>query len=180
MPNRNVLLTGARWGVGNGPTPDDAERARPAGRAKESQEETDHATGGCGRDRSQRAASAAHAAESETARRSSSDSLWAGPAIEPEDCRGSAVQSGRNPQPGRVSRIWTDFGGRVLSQAPRCAGEPRNRARLDDGSQVVASQGQARRQSTYVASTAQPLRRTACNGTPASTIGWKAAVQSCI
>src|SRR6185437_5010796 len=33
VPNRNVLLTQARWGVGNGPTPDDAERARPAGRA---------------------------------------------------------------------------------------------------------------------------------------------------
>src|SRR3954449_10933310 len=33
VPNRNVLLTEARWGVGNGPTPDDAERARPAGRA---------------------------------------------------------------------------------------------------------------------------------------------------
>ena len=27
VPNRNVLLTQARWGVGNGPTPDDAERA---------------------------------------------------------------------------------------------------------------------------------------------------------
>jgi Domain of unknown function (DUF4372) len=29
--SRNVLLTRARWGVGNGPTPDDPERARPAG-----------------------------------------------------------------------------------------------------------------------------------------------------
>ncbi len=29
--SRNVLLTEARWGVGNGPTPDDTEAARPAG-----------------------------------------------------------------------------------------------------------------------------------------------------
>lgn len=28
MPSRNVLLTRAGWGVGNGPTPDDTERAR--------------------------------------------------------------------------------------------------------------------------------------------------------
>src|SRR5947209_1434642 len=39
VPNRNVLLTGARWGVGNGPTPDDTEGTRPAGCAEESQEE---------------------------------------------------------------------------------------------------------------------------------------------
>src|SRR5947209_19272542 len=30
VPNRNVLLTEARWGVGNGPTPDGTEGARPA------------------------------------------------------------------------------------------------------------------------------------------------------
>src|SRR5437764_11953555 len=32
VPNRNVLLTEARWGVGNGPTPDETEGARQAGR----------------------------------------------------------------------------------------------------------------------------------------------------
>src|SRR3954471_13743637 len=44
VPNRNVLLTEARWGVGNGPTPDDTEGARPAGRAGESQKKDHHAT----------------------------------------------------------------------------------------------------------------------------------------
>ena len=68
VPDRNVLLTEARWGVGNGPTPDDTEGARPAGRAEESQEEDHHAAGSRRRDRSQRTASAAHAAEAETAR----------------------------------------------------------------------------------------------------------------
>ena len=38
VPSRNVLLTGARWGVGNGSTSDDPERARPSGGAEESQE----------------------------------------------------------------------------------------------------------------------------------------------
>jgi hypothetical protein len=35
VPDRNVLLTRAGWEVGNGPTPDDAEGARPTGRAEE-------------------------------------------------------------------------------------------------------------------------------------------------
>jgi hypothetical protein len=60
VPNRNVLLTGARWGVGNGSTPDDTEGARPNGRAKESQEETDYAEASGRRGKCQRAAPAAH------------------------------------------------------------------------------------------------------------------------
>src|SRR4051812_15197501 len=67
-PNRNVLLTEARWGVGNGPTPDDTEGARPAGRAEESQEEANRPEAGGG-DRRERAASAAHAAELKGTRR---------------------------------------------------------------------------------------------------------------
>src|SRR5947209_13295503 len=74
VPSRKVLLTEARWGVGNGPTPDDTERARPAGGAKENQEEADHPEAGSRRDRCQRAAGAASTAQSERARRSSGDS----------------------------------------------------------------------------------------------------------
>src|SRR5947199_8541954 len=81
VPDRNVLLTGARWGVGKGPTPDDAERARPAGSAEESQEEADHAKGSGGRDRSERAASAAYAAGVEAAWRPSGGACGARPAL---------------------------------------------------------------------------------------------------
>src|SRR5947209_10534097 len=79
VPNRNVLLTEARWGVGNGPTPDDTEGARPAGRAEESQEEANHPEAGGGGDRRKRAASAAHAAELKGTRRQSRSSSRAWP-----------------------------------------------------------------------------------------------------
>jgi len=164
VPDRNVLLTGARWGFGNGPTPDDAERARPAGSAEESQEEADHAKGSGGRDRSERAASAAYAAGVEAAWRPSGSACGARPALEPEDCRRGGVPSDRHPQPGCVSRIWTDFGGRVLGEEARHRCEPGNRARLDDRRQTVASEGQARGQSAYLACTPQPLRRTSAMG----------------
>src|SRR3954447_26667606 len=164
VPNRNVLLTEARWGVGNGPTPDDTEGARPAGRAEESPKEADHATGSGSRDGSQRAASTSHAEEPETAWRQSGCACRTRASLEPQNRGRSAVQSDRNPQPGGVSRIWTDFGGRVLGQATRCACKSRNRAGLDDVGQAVASEAQARRQSLHLATTAQPFRRTGAMG----------------
>src|SRR6185437_7920145 len=116
VPNRNVLLTQARWGVGNGPTPDDAERARPAGGAKESQEEADYAEAGGRGDRRKRAAGTAPAASPAKARRSSGDSRLTGPAVEPEDCREEARTSNPDPEPGRVPRLWADASSRVSGQ----------------------------------------------------------------
>src|ERR1700693_2001989 len=88
VPSRNVLLTVSGWGVGNGPTPDDAEGARPAGRAEESQEETDHAEASGRRNRCKRAASATHVAEPEGAWRQGGNSRRARAAIEPKACDG--------------------------------------------------------------------------------------------
>lgn len=48
--SRKVLLTLAGWGVGIGPTLDEAERARPASGAEESQEEANHAAASRRRD----------------------------------------------------------------------------------------------------------------------------------
>ena len=180
VPNRNVLLTQARWGVGNGPTPDDAERARPAGCAEENQEEANYATRSCGRDGRQRAAGAADAKGAQRARRQGGSACRARAQIEPKDCRRGAVQSRRDPEPGRVSRIWTDVGGRILGQAPRHACEPRNGARLDGGSQVVASKAEARRQSAYLASTAQPLRRTGAMGHQRARLAGRPRPRGCI
>src|SRR3954468_808051 len=76
VPNRNVLLTEARWGVGNGPTPDDTEGARPAGRAEESPKEAEHPMGSGSRDGSQQTASTSHAEEPQTAWGQSSCACW--------------------------------------------------------------------------------------------------------
>ena len=44
VPDRNVLLTGSRWGVGRtGSSDDDAAGSRPAGSAEKSAEEADYA-----------------------------------------------------------------------------------------------------------------------------------------
>src|SRR3954468_16215325 len=106
VPNRNVLLTGARWGVGNGPTRDDTEGTRPAGCAEESQEEVNQSAGSGRRGGRERTACAAHAANPETARRPSGDSRWARPGIEPKDSRREAPASVPIPEP----EVYQGFG----------------------------------------------------------------------
>src|SRR5438270_4832994 len=129
VPNRNVLLTGARWGVGNGPTRDDTEGTRPAGCAEENQEEVNQSAGSGRRGGRQRTACAAHAAKPETARRPSGDSRWARPGIEPKDSRREAPGSDPNPEPGSVPRLWADVGRRVLGGQTRSASASRDSAR---------------------------------------------------
>src|SRR6185437_12398519 len=174
VPNRNVLLTQARWGVGNGPTPDDAERARPAGRAKESQEEADYAEAGGRGDRRKRAAGTAPVASPEKARRSSGDSPLTGPAVEPEDCREEARTSTPDPEPGRVPRLWADASSRVSGQEAQAAGEPRDTARLDDYRQALACEAEARRKDPYLATAAQPLRGAGAMGHQRSRLAGRA------
>src|SRR5947209_2605233 len=120
---RNVLLTRAGWGVGNGPTPDDAEGARPAGCAEESQEKADYPKARSSRDGSQRTAGAAPIAEPKRARRPSRDARCARTTIEPENHRRETQESDRDSEPGSVSRFRTDAGSRVSGEETQAAGK---------------------------------------------------------
>src|SRR4051812_25224627 len=164
VPNRNVLLTRARWGVGNGPTPDDTERARPAGCAEEGQKETDYAEASGGRDRGQRTAGTAHAGAPERVWRQGSDSRFARSTIKPENRRGETGQSDAHAEPRSVSGFWAYISGRVSGKEPQPAGRQGNAAWLDERRQVVAPANEARRKSPHLASAALPLRRTGAMG----------------
>src|SRR5579863_8814790 len=164
VQSRNVLLTGAGWGVGNGPTPDDAERARPAGGAKESQEETDHAKAGGCRDRRKRAASTAYAGEPERPRGQGGRSCGPRPAIQSTNRRVQTEQGHQDPEPGCLSRIRTNVGGRVSGTEAPSTGEPGNAARMDDRGPALACQSQASGEGPYLASAAQSRRGTGAMG----------------
>src|SRR5258708_767573 len=164
VPSRNVLLTRARWGVGNGPTRDDPEGARPAGGAEESQKETDYAAASGGRDRSQRTPGAAHATEAERARRQGGDSRGPWGSVESEDYRASGTASDRDPKRGSVSGFRTDTGGRVSGKETQPAGRQGDAAWVDEQSQTMAYASEEGRKSPHLANAAQSLRRAGAMG----------------
>jgi hypothetical protein len=162
--SRNVLLTLAGWGVGNGPTLDDAEGARPTGSANENQEEADHAKAGSGGNPCQRAASPAHAAELEGTGRQSGRSCGARQKVESEIPHRSRARGHRDPESRCVPRVRADFGSGVSGEEAQAGSEPRDVARLDDQKQAVARESQACREDTYLAHAAEPLGRIGADG----------------
>jgi hypothetical protein len=154
----------AGWGVGNGPTLDDAEGARPTGGAEESQEEADHAKTGSRRNRCQRAAGAAPAAELERTGRHSRCPCGARQEVESEIPHRSGARGNRDPEPRGVPRVRADFGSAVSGEETQAGRESRDVAQWEDQSQAVASESQACREGTYLAHAAEPLGRIGADG----------------
>src|SRR3954451_12680010 len=86
------------------------------------------------------------------------------PEIASEDCRPGSGKRDWNCKPSVVPGLWSDFGSRVSGEETRCGGEPRDTARLDGGSQAMASQSQAGGKGACLAHTAEPLGRIAAMG----------------
>jgi hypothetical protein len=178
VQSRNVLLTRAGWGVGNGPTPNDTEGARPAGRAEEDQEGPDHPEASGSRNRGERTASAAPAAQLETARRPGGDACKPRPGLQQQDCRPTARASDCNLEPGGIPRLRPDLIGRVFSEETSAGDQSRDATQVDDHGQAVAGQAETNREGAYLAGAAEPLRGAGAMGHQRARLAGRARPQA--
>src|SRR3954452_1544596 len=118
VPDRNVLLTGSRWGVGRTrSSEDDPAGSGPAGCAEESTKEARHAEAGRGGTAGDGAACAATAAATSHRGRQGGYTCSARACFEPQAKRGGAAESDCGSFAARVEGFWPDAG-----QLPSCEG----------------------------------------------------------
>src|SRR3954447_5646668 len=165
VPDRNVLLTGSRWGVGRTrSSEDDPAGSGPAGCAEESTKETRYAEAGRGGTAADGAACAATAAATSHRGRQGGYTRSAGTCFEPQAKRGGAPENDCGSFAARVEGFWPDAG-----QLPSCEGSRHpDRARgltaADGGRRTVAAEAAEDQRHSPVAAAAQLSRRTGSVG----------------